>query len=315
MSDIETIRTGAGFHEVTDRSIVELRGRDRIRLLHGLSTNDVLLLATGRPGGSFAKGEKINLSVTPRGPWHYNTMVNRQGRMIAEFKVRLFADSIECEVAKSAAKDFIAGLEAAIIMDDVTVKDRTAEFVLMRIDGPLALGILRAAQVELHPWMLVIPFQETPLPGFDLRVPAAEATEIKELILPSVGPEAPEALRIEWGWPKWGIDMDSTTLPMEAGLDPLAISYSKGCYLGQEVIQRVKTYSEPVRQLVQLTVKGPELKPASKVMVGDVEAGVVTSSSGGFALAMVKKDFKTPGTCVKIGAIDAVVGDLPWRNP
>jgi folate-binding protein YgfZ len=107
--------------------------------------------------------------------------------------------------------------------------------------------------------------------------------------------------------------MGPDLLPMEAGLEPLAISYTKGCYIGQEVIQRVKTYSEPPRMLVQLAFEG---RPAAgaRVLAGGAEAGTVTSVGDGLALAIVRKEQKAPGTRVEIEpGIAATVRALPWQ--
>src|SRR5213078_261745 len=97
---------------------------------------------------------------------------------------------------------------------------------------------------------------------------------------------------------RWGADMDATLLPMEAGLEPIAISYSKGCYIGQEVIQRVKTYSEPPRMLVQLEIAGAAA--GQKIASGGDEIGHITSATKNVALGYVLKEFKAPGTHVEV---------------
>jgi folate-binding protein YgfZ len=124
------------------------------------------------------------------------------------------------------------------------------------------------------------------------------------------------------GWPRWGIEMDSTMLPMEAGLEPIALSYTKGCYLGQEVIQRVKTYSEPPRELKQLHFDRPLLRvsgdatqgrpvPLDLAVIADGErVGEIRSSAGTIALALMKKSHARDGTRVD----GAVVRDLPWHH-
>jgi folate-binding protein YgfZ len=116
-----------------------------------------------------------------------------------------------------------------------------------------------------------------------------------------------EALRIAEGVPRWGADMGPDLLPMEAGLEPVAISYSKGCYIGQEVIQRVKTYSEPPRMLVALDLDTP--LPAGTAL-GD-GAGTLTSVSGLKGLGVVRKEHQAPGTRLAPGV---VVRALPWRS-
>jgi folate-binding Fe-S cluster repair protein YgfZ len=99
---------------------------------------------------------------------------------------------------------------------------------------------------------------------------------------------------------------------MEAGLEPVAISYSKGCYIGQEVIQRVKTYSEPPKMLVQLEVA--DAGPGEKIASGSEEIGTVTSATPALALGLVRKEYKAPGTALIAGGKSATVRALPWQS-
>src|SRR4029077_20311986 len=122
--------------------------------------------------------------------------------------------------------------------------------------------------------------------------PAAKADEVARILGHGVAPAGftdYEELRIEGGFPRWGAAMDATLLPMEADLEPLAISYTKGCYIGQEVIQRVKTYSEPPKMLVQL--EGADAAPGDKISGGADEIGAVTSAIPGLALGLLRKEF------------------------
>ena len=151
--------------------------------------------------------------------------------------------------------------------------------------------------------------------GYHLLVPAAKADEAGRILAHGVVPagfSAYETLRIENGFPRWTADMDATLLPMEAGLDPIAISYQKGCYIGQEVIQRVKTYSEPPKMLVQLEVS--DAAPGERISAGAEEIGSVTSALPGLALGLVRKEYRAPGTEVSVGGKSARVRALPWQS-
>ena len=101
-------------------------------------------------------------------------------------------------------------------------------------------------------------------------------------------------------------------LPMEAGLEPIAISYSKGCYIGQEVIQRVKTYSEPPRMLVQLEIAGA--RPGDPIASGGEVMGQITSATEGVALGYVRREYKAAGTEVEVAGRAARVRALPWQG-
>lgn len=134
-----------------------------------------------------------------------------------------------------------------------------------------------------------------------------------------------EVLRIENGFPKWGRDMGGEELPMEAQLTPIAISYTKGCYLGQEVIQRIKTYGEPPKRLVFLEIEGDSLPPQGTLLrKGGEIVGRVTSSTFSFrlgkniAMGYVRKECKEPGTLLEIDGFPAAmvcVQRLPWLAP
>ena len=114
--------------------------------------------------------------------------------------------------------------------------------------------------------------------------------------------------------------MGPDLFPMEAGLEPIAIRYDKGCYIGQEVIQRVKTYSEPPRMLVRLELDGPSLPPpGAPLTVDGQEVGHVTSAARALsgdkavALALVRKEHKATGTRLSAGALSSVTAPLPWH--
>jgi folate-binding protein YgfZ len=148
--------------------------------------------------------------------------------------------------------------------------------------------------------------------GYELLAPPDRVDAVRKLA-PAATEADYEASRIESGFPRWGVDMGPDLLPMEAGLEPVAIRYDKGCYIGQEVIQRVKTYSEPPRMLVQLAFDGDAPLAGAAVSAGGEEAGQVTSAHGRLALALVRKEHKAPGAKVEVGGRPAVVGPLPWQ--
>jgi len=305
---------------ITGRRVLSVGGPDRAQWLHGVCTNDILHLATGRRGDSFRKGERARVDKTPAGPGCYAVAANRQGRMIAEFKVRMFEQRIQLETGEPGLFD---ALSRTIVMDEVDIVDRTDEFALFTLVGPQARECLKEVYGTIP---FLKPFHHTVIAGtlispamfgIDVQVAAADAaaTQVK---LASAGATVLgdlDALRIEDGWPRWGVDLDATVLPMEAGLEPIAISYTKGCYTGQEVIQRVKTYSEAPRALVSLSIESDaEPSPGLTLTADGAEVGRVTSAVPGSALAYVRKDFKEPGRRVLAGGAVALVRALKWRE-
>jgi folate-binding protein YgfZ len=285
-----------GLIDLSWRGVFELGGRDRARFLHGMCTNDIKGLRPGQ--GCMA------------------AIVNRQGKMVSEIVVRARQDSLLVEVDRSNLEPTIGALQKFLVADDVSI--RPTDMAILGFYGQVPSAL---------PWpeLPAFGFQEDedgvitsrhPVFGYDLLFPASKAGEWGGRAYTAgfpIGLEAYEAYRIELGFPRWGADMGPDLLPMEAGLEPLAISYTKGCYIGQEVIQRVKTYSEPPRMLVQLAFEG---KPAAgaRVLAEGAEVGTVTSVGDGLALAIVRKEQKAPGTQVQIEpGVAATVRALPWQ--
>jgi folate-binding protein YgfZ len=127
-----------------------------------------------------------------------------------------------------------------------------------------------------------------------------------ERMTATIDAEVLEALRIEAGVPRWGVDMDENTIPDEAGLEKRAINYDKGCYIGQETIARIKTYGHVNRQLVQLALTGRDLPARGDKIVADGrEVGQVTSAvfssrlGKPLALGYVRREWAATGVTLK----------------
>jgi folate-binding protein YgfZ len=267
-------------------SVLALTGRDRVKFLHNLCTNDIFKLATGREGQSFGKRPKDDFTITPDGRACMAAALNRQGKMIAVFIVWMLKESLLLEVDRGAAPALLEHLRASIIMDKVEVADRSADW---------------KSGYSIEPMPERLQFSSPPVRTGHRLLRAAPQD-----LAPANG-DFFSAACVQAGWPRWGVEMDSTMLPMEAGLDPMALSYTKGCYLGQEVIQRVKTYSEPPRELKQLHTDAPATP--GPVMAGGEKVGEIRSAHGTLALALLKKSHAREGTRVD----GAVVRDLPWH--
>jgi folate-binding protein YgfZ len=155
-------------------------------------------------------------------------------------------------------------------------------------------------------------------------------TRLVEAGIAPVGEEAVETLRIEAGIPKYGVDMDETTIPLECGLESSHISHTKGCYVGQEIIARIVARGHTNRALTGLVLNGSELPhKGDKVFPtegeADREIGWVTSAchspllGHGIALAYLRHEFRAPGSHVRVDRGDGVVTahctGLPFRAP
>ena len=167
---------------------------------------------------------------------------------------------------------------------------------------------------------------DTGEPGFDVFVERVRVDELMTMLraldVAELDEETAEAIRVEAGVPKFHRDMDEDTIPLEAGIESQAISMTKGCYVGQEVIIRVlhRGHGRVVRKLVGLTFDRGARVPASgtAVRAGDREVGHITSACASpalqrpIALAYVHRDFVEPGTVVSADEMRADVTQLPF---
>jgi folate-binding protein YgfZ len=191
------------------------------------------------------------------------------------------------------------------------------------IHGPAAARLL--GHEEYNGWMqyqnsriqfagapaVIARIDQLGVPGFVIYVDVQQHDEVTRAIvtagaLPAT-PATLEAARIEARYPVFGVDMTADTIPLEAGIEDRAISLTKGCYVGQEVIIRVlhRGHGRVARKLVQLQIEGGPPSPDAKVFGGDREIGFITSAAtsprlGSVALGYLHRDFLTPGTAVEV---------------
>jgi folate-binding protein YgfZ len=241
------------------------------------------LRVTGADCVEFLHGQCTNdIKKLGVGDTCYAAFLNAKGRMRGEGHVICQADAFLLETSPGLAPS----LEKFIITEDVMIEDMSA-----------ALG----------EW-LVIGGARADLPAGAVTFPHALGLGVisGERMAETINAEVLEALRIEAGVPCWGVDMDENTIPNEAGLEERAISYDKGCYIGQETIARIKTYGHVNRQLVQMALTGQGV-PArgDKVVVEGREVGQVTSAvfssrlGKPLALGYVRRELAKTGVTLK----------------
>jgi tRNA-modifying protein YgfZ len=320
----DSARKGAGLIERSGRGRIAVSGRDRASYLHGLLTNDITALKPGQ--GCYAA------YLTP------------QGRMITDLWVYELGDVILITVGLAQKDTLLSKLDQFLFSEDVQLGDTTETFVSVTIVGPdsarMMGGVLgnvsaeelwalgehgnRRTQFESRP-AIVLSVSDTGEPGFDILVDASQrealAAALRRAGAQDVDLAAAEAIRIEAGVPLFGRDMDEDTIPLEAGIESRAISLTKGCYVGQEVIIRVlhRGHGRVARKLAGLTLAGEIVPPDGAVVeAGDRDVGRTTSSSFSpalnqpIALAYLHRDFIAPGTQVSVNGVDAVVAPLPF---
>jgi folate-binding protein YgfZ len=322
-SSYHAARTAAGIVDRSDRAWVVVSGTDRRSYLHGLLTNDIAALQAGQ--GCYAA------YLTP------------QGRMIADLWVYELGDVLLLSMAGDVKPTVLAKLDQFIFTEDVQLGDVSETFTATAVVGPRAAEVVAGAigapvgllaglaehgnariDFQGHP-AIVLSTTDSGENGFDVLVAAEQVARLRELLRGSgaveVDAAAAEALRIEAGVPRFHRDMDEETIPLEAGIEPRAISMTKGCYVGQEVIIRVlhRGHGRVARRLVGLTLEGSSAPPAgAPVHAEGKDVGAVTSSAWSpalekpIALAYVHRDHVAAGTRVSVNGTSAVVTATPF---
>ena len=321
----EAARRGAGLIDRSDRGRIVVSGRDRAEYLQGLLSNDILAL---KPGGGC-----------------YATYLTPRGRMIADLFVYELGDLILLTMSGDVTATVLGKLDQFIFSEDVKLGDVTETFGQCAVIGPGAAKVLAdvvtgvsadllsaledhgnvKALVNGQP-AIVARVTDTGEPGFDLFVERARADTLKTKLQGAgaipIDAATADTVRIESGVPIFHRDMDEETIPLEAGIEERAISLTKGCYVGQEVIIRVlhRGHGRVARKLVGLVIEGSSTPPAgARIRSGDREIGHVTSATISpaldrpIALAYVQRDFVQPGTPVVVAdGMPAVVSALPF---
>ncbi len=306
-SGYDALRSATAWLDLSARGRIYATGDDRARLLHALTTNHVQQL-------------------TP-GTWCYAFFLNAQGHILADVNLFCLADRFLLDTEPETRERVFRHLDKYIIADDVALEDATESMASVAVEGPHAAALLAAAGAPLPdaeyahaPWngAIVARVSETGAPGFRIFMPAAaKAAWIARLESAGAVPATPgeaRTVRLEHGKPRYGEDIFDTTLPQETR-QMHAVHFTKGCYLGQEIVERIRSRGHVNRLLVRLVVEGETpLASGTKVTAGAAEAGEVTSSafSPGLgkvvALAYVRAQFAAEGTAVQAGGRPATVG-------
>jgi tRNA-modifying protein YgfZ len=297
-------------------------GADRRSYLQGLLTNDIEALTPGT--GCYA------------------AMLTAQGRMLTDMRVLELGDAILLDVPAAVTSSVRDHLDRFVFAEDVQVEDVTLTRAEVGVYGPGALHALVNACTEgaapsalfettrvrvADADAILVRSDEAGVAGYDVIVDADRAESVTAALVAAgavaVSEADAEAVRIESGRPRFGRDMDTDTIPLEAGLEARAISRTKGCYVGQEVIVRVQDrgHGRVAKRLVGLVFDAGSPIPAAgaRIVSGDREIGRVTSATWSpalghpIALGYVHRDFVADGTEVSIDGASAKVASLPFH--
>jgi tRNA-modifying protein YgfZ len=294
-TDYKTLRSGAGFVVLADWTCVSIAGRDRQQFLHNFCTNDIKRLA---PGAS------CEVLIT-----------NVKGKIVGHGVVSCRDDELVFVGAPGQGVSLVAHLDRYVIREDVTVRDET--------DCRSYLLVHREAIESGYPiidWNLI---------GDDsyilVEVPSADVEELTIRLTSrgakSVGGDAFTAARIEGGFPFFGVDFDDNNLPQEVGRDRQAISFTKGCYLGQETVARIDALGHVNQQLVGVRfiasatpTAGLELSRAGSPAGRVKSASFSPKLNAPLALAMVRREANAVGSRLESEVGECEVIALPVAN-
>jgi folate-binding protein YgfZ len=326
-AEYEAVRgeSGAGVFDLSSRGRVEVSGAEAVPFLNGMLTNDVAALKAGE--------------------WMHAAFPNPQGRLLALARVFRTGEGFLFDTEAATYERMLGALERFTLAGDFRVRDLTRETALLSVQGARAKEFVRAALGEeasdvVRGRLVTARFQEaevtiarathTSEDGLDIFVNAANAESLWDALTASgaraVGFDALEVLRVEAGVARYGVDASEANVVLEVVSEEEAVSYTKGCYVGQEIIARIHWRGHVAKKLTGLIFER-EVEPSGEARVRSCdsegrEVGRVTSKvfsprlKRHVALAVIKYDHLAAGTEVKISVGDvelcaAHVAELP----
>ncbi len=303
---MDGLREGAAWLDLSGRGKIRVTGEDRARLLHAMTTQDVQALTPGQGCYAF--------------------FLNAQGRILGDANIFCREDSFLLDTEPETRQKLYDHIDRYIIADDVTLEDITGEMATIAIEGPQAAAVLERlgapvpeADYATRSWSgtIVARVSSTGAAGYSIfMLPTKKAELVAALAAAGVAEgilDDARTVRIEHGKPRYGEEITERYLVQEtAQLN--AVSFSKGCYLGQEIVERVRSRAQIHRVLRRLTVDATEPPPAgTKLKSGDADAAEIASAVYSpalgkvAALAYVRTQFAEPGTEMRLGDARVVV--------
>ena len=302
----QALRSAAAWLDLSGRGKIIATGEDRARLLHAMTTNQVQELKPGEGCYAF--------------------FLNAQGRILGDVNLFCRENDFLLDVEPETRDSLYQHLDHYIIADDVTLEDATPRIGTLSIEGPQALAAAArtGAPVPDKPWahaawnnITVANVSSTGAPALRFFVPKDEKQAlIEKFTIPEASPEAARVVRLENLQPRYGEDILGTTLSQETRQSH-AVNFNKGCYIGQEIVERVRS-----RGLVHRLLAGVEIdsskppEPDTRLFQGDQDVGKMMSSAFSPALgkvvglAYLRRELAEPGTALTVNGHAAVIRAL-----
>ena len=289
--------------DLGERGVLRLTGGDRVRFLNGMLTNDVAKLAAGELCSAL--------------------LLDRKGRIQSELQVLACDDAFLLDTAPGTASSVYESLERHIIADDVALENLSAAWGHIGLEGPAVRAVLERERMPLPApghferaeWnaeSLVWVGEGSLTPEGVQVLGSREQLEklVLALDLSLLSAEQVELLRIESFLPAYGIDVTERNFPAEARLEH-AVSYTKGCFIGQEIVARIRSRGAVKRFLVQIRTEAPVSRgDAIRVgasAVGEITSAAASGASGPVALGYVRAAHAEPGTALDVAVTSGII--------
>ena len=318
-TEFQALVAGCGLYDLGSRAKISLGGSDRARWLNGMVTNNIRDLA---PGGGV-----------------YALLLNPQGHILGDLYAYNRGESLLVDTDQSQVGKILAVFDKYIIMDDVEVADISDKLTAIGVAGPSAgeclrragidvpaLGTLQFVELTWQQISLTLVRGDNPLvESFELWLAPASYENLHENLVKAgakpVGTAAVELFRIAVGIPRYGADIRERDLPQETEQER-ALSFVKGCYVGQEIVERIRSRGQVRRKFAGFDVQGALPGPGTKIQVDGKEVGEITSAASlpwvsgdrGVALGYIRREAATPGKLLDAGGSQATVARLPFTE-
>ena len=309
----------AGVYDLSSRARISLTGTDRTRWLNGMVTNNIRDLEAGHGVYAF--------------------LLNPQGHILGDLYAYNRGEALLVDTDQQQLEKILAVFDKYIIMDDVEVTNITDRQSSFGIAGPKSSELLRAAGFEV-PELKPLQFAQTNwqqlgvtlirgdnpcVESFELWLPPGDVEKAHQALLKAgakpVGTSALDLLRVASGIPRYGVDIRERDLPQETEQDR-ALNFSKGCYVGQEIVERIRSRGQVRRKFTGFEVSGHLAAAGSKIQVDSKEIGEITSAAslplvGGerqVAMGYIRREAAVTGKAVEAGGSAATVANLPFAE-
>jgi folate-binding protein YgfZ len=316
-AEFQALVASAGVYRLSARAKVSLTGSDRVRWLNGMVTNNIRDLAPGQGVYAF--------------------LLNPQGHILGDLYAFNRGESLIVDTDHSQLEKILAVFDKYIIMDDVEVTGE--KLAAIGIAGPKCREVLQAAGFavpDLRPLQFVaatwqqaavtlVRGDNPRVESFELWLAPGDLDRVYETLVnagaKAVGTAALDLLRIAAGIPRYGIDIRERDLPQETEQER-ALNFSKGCYVGQEIVERIRSRGQVRRKFTGFEVNGPLPAPGSKIQGESKEVGEITSAASlplasgerRVALGYIRREVAMPGKPIEVDGSAASVTNLPFAE-